>query len=89
MNPIFPLTCTCTFSLIHSLDMYTFDVSESAAMETYNELCGAYESIFNKLSLPVTKGKGGAGGWGLKVVSGYFIFNIDTFFIISPFSVSI
>lgn len=39
-----------------AIDMYTFDVSEEAASETYQEVCGAYELIFKALSLPVVKG---------------------------------
>ena len=37
--------------------MYTFDVSEEDATATYHEVCAEYESIFNTLNLPVTKGR--------------------------------
>ncbi len=37
--------------------MYAFDVSEQKATETYTEVCSAYEKLFAKLNLPVTKGE--------------------------------
>lgn len=38
-------------------DMYSFDVSEEAAKETYVQVCKAYEQILQRLKLPVVKGK--------------------------------
>ena len=37
--------------------MYSFDVSEEEASETYDDVCKAYETIFKKLCLPVFKGE--------------------------------
>ena len=37
-------------------DMYSFDVDEEKAMETYKEVCLAYERIFKRLDLPAVKG---------------------------------
>ena len=37
-------------------DMYSFDVDEDKAMETYEEVCLAYERIFKRLDLPAVKG---------------------------------
>ena len=37
-------------------DMYSFDVDEENAMETYKEVCLAYERIFKRLDLPAVKG---------------------------------
>lgn len=37
--------------------MYTFDVSEEKALETYKQLCTTYEQIFKELDIPVIKGK--------------------------------
>ena len=37
--------------------MYTFDVSPEAALETYEQICLAYERIFTQLELQVFKGK--------------------------------
>jgi len=36
--------------------MYSFDVDEDKAMETYKEVCLAYERIFKQLDLPAVKG---------------------------------
>ena len=38
-------------------DLYSFDVSEEKAVETYAEICSAYEKLFSKLELPVVKGE--------------------------------
>ena len=38
-------------------DLYTFDICEKAAEETYNEVCYAYAELFTKLGLPVMKGE--------------------------------
>ena len=37
-------------------DMYSFDVNEETAGETYDEVCSAYERIFKRLDLPIVKG---------------------------------
>lgn len=39
-------------------DMYTFDVSEKGARETYNQVCKAYENIFTKLGIAPIKVEG-------------------------------
>ena len=36
--------------------MYSFDVSQEAAKETYTDVCLAYERILRKLGLPIVKG---------------------------------
>ena len=43
-------------SLISNTDMYSFDVSEESAKETYLQVCKAYEQILYKLELPIIKG---------------------------------
>ena len=37
--------------------MYTFDSSEETALETYNGVCGAYDSLFDRLGVPYAKGR--------------------------------
>ena len=44
------------FDLHIDSDMYSFDVDEENAMETYKEVCLAYERIFKRLDLPAVKG---------------------------------
>lgn len=39
-------------------DMYSFDLSEEQATESYDSVCGAYDRIFQQLDLPVQKGEG-------------------------------
>lgn len=38
-------------------DLYTFDESEVKAMETYSEICNAYDRIFQRIGVPYIKGK--------------------------------
>jgi prolyl-tRNA synthetase len=41
-------------------DMYSFDADETTALQTYNEVRGAYDWFFNKIGVPfVTVGAGG------------------------------
>lgn len=44
--------------------MYSFDVSEEKAAETYAEMCSTYEKMFSKLELPVVKVKADVGNMG-------------------------
>ena len=44
-------------SLSVLLDLYTFDANETTAQSTYNEVCHAYNRIFQRLQLPYLKGK--------------------------------
>lgn len=37
-------------------DLYTFDESIEKAKDTYALICSAYDAIFNRLSVPYTKG---------------------------------
>ncbi|XP_074008647.1 probable proline--tRNA ligase, mitochondrial [Numenius arquata] len=45
-------------------DMYTFDASEEAARQTYDLVCGAYCSLFNRLGLPFVKVRAATGSIG-------------------------
>lgn len=45
-------------------DMYTFDSNKEAAMETYKQVCSAYEAIFSEIELPVTKTEADVGTIG-------------------------
>ncbi|NXT20489.1 SYPM protein, partial [Syrrhaptes paradoxus] len=45
-------------------DMYTFDVSEEAARQTYDLVCDAYCSLFNRLGLPFVKVRAATGTIG-------------------------
>lgn len=38
-------------------DLYTFDESEAKAIETYSEICNAYDRIFHRIGVPYIKGK--------------------------------
>lgn len=38
-------------------DLYTFDESEAKAVETYSEICNAYDRIFQRIGVPYIKGK--------------------------------
>ncbi|KAM8930416.1 putative proline--tRNA ligase, mitochondrial [Pelodytes ibericus] len=48
-------------------DMYTFDTSEEAAFQTYNEVCGAYANIFSALGLNFVKVQADTGNIGGKI----------------------
>jgi hypothetical protein len=37
-------------------DLYSFDISEESAYETYDNVTKAYENIFNLLEIPVFQG---------------------------------
>lgn len=37
-------------------DLYTFDKSVEAARETYQLICNAYDTIFERLGVPFVKG---------------------------------
>ncbi|XP_050401296.1 probable proline--tRNA ligase, mitochondrial isoform X1 [Patella vulgata] len=45
-------------------DMYTFDIDENSATETYHTVCHAYSQIFNRLNLPYIKVEGDTGNIG-------------------------
>uniref|UniRef100_A0A8D0FGM8 Probable proline--tRNA ligase, mitochondrial n=1 Tax=Strix occidentalis caurina TaxID=311401 RepID=A0A8D0FGM8_STROC len=45
-------------------DMYTFDASEEAARQTYDLVCDAYRSLFNRLGLPFVKVRAATGSIG-------------------------
>ncbi|XP_054689597.1 probable proline--tRNA ligase, mitochondrial isoform X2 [Grus americana] len=45
-------------------DMYTFDASEEAARQTYDLVCGAYCSLFDRLGLPFVKVQAATGSIG-------------------------
>ena len=45
-------------------DLYTFDVDQAAAMETYHAVCGAYDRIFARLGLQVRKAEADTGAIG-------------------------
>ncbi|NXV81368.1 SYPM protein, partial [Atlantisia rogersi] len=45
-------------------DMYSFDVSEEAARQTYSLVCDAYCSFFNRLGLPFVKVQAATGSIG-------------------------
>ncbi|KAM9186697.1 putative proline--tRNA ligase, mitochondrial [Mergus octosetaceus] len=45
-------------------DMYTFDASEEAARRTYELLCGAYRSLFERLGLPCVQVQAATGSIG-------------------------
>ena len=45
--------------------MYSFDVDEEKAMETYKEVCLAYERIFQRLDLPAVKGYIDVSSWSV------------------------
>lgn len=37
-------------------DMYSFDITEEAAIKTYGEVCDSYDKIFKKIGLNYIKG---------------------------------
>ncbi|KAL0939427.1 prolyl-trna synthetase, partial [Colletotrichum truncatum] len=45
-------------------DLYTFDISQQAALETYNKVQAAYAGIFGALKLPVMVAKASSGDMG-------------------------
>ncbi|NXG78419.1 SYPM protein, partial [Baryphthengus martii] len=45
-------------------DMYTFDASEEAARQTYDLVCDAYRSLFDRLGLPFVKVRAATGSIG-------------------------
>lgn len=45
-------------------DLYTFDVTENAAVTTYNEVCAAYDRIFARLEISAIKAKASSGAIG-------------------------
>ncbi|NXE18935.1 SYPM protein, partial [Ardeotis kori] len=45
-------------------DMYTFDASEEAARQTYDLVCDAYRSLFDRLGLPFVKVQAATGSIG-------------------------
>ncbi|XP_053324988.1 probable proline--tRNA ligase, mitochondrial [Spea bombifrons] len=48
-------------------DMYTFDATEEAAFQTYNEVCQAYSNIFSALGLNFVKVQADTGNIGGKI----------------------
>lgn len=38
-------------------DLYSFDVDEQSALETYGKVCQAYEEIFKRIGVNFIKGK--------------------------------
>lgn len=38
-------------------DLYTFDVDEEKALESYEEVCSAYDSIFSRIGVEFVKGR--------------------------------
>lgn len=38
-------------------DLYSFDVDEKSALETYGRVCQAYEGIFKRIGVNFIKGK--------------------------------
>ncbi|XP_053549403.1 probable proline--tRNA ligase, mitochondrial [Bombina bombina] len=48
-------------------DMYTFDISEQAAHETYNNVCEAYSKLFTRLGLNFVKVQADTGSIGGKM----------------------
>ncbi|UXI19693.1 TIP41-like protein [Sarcoptes scabiei] len=47
-------------------DLYTFDIDEEHANQTYELVCSTYDAIFRSLELPVTKTVGSVGSIGGK-----------------------
>ncbi|KAK4327228.1 hypothetical protein Pmani_002284 [Petrolisthes manimaculis] len=45
-------------------DLYTFDESEAKAIETYSEICNAYDNIFQRIGVPYIKVAGDCGNIG-------------------------
>ncbi|XP_027224345.2 probable proline--tRNA ligase, mitochondrial [Penaeus vannamei] len=45
-------------------DLYTFDVSEEAAVSTYMEICKAYDRVFQRIGVPFIKVEGDCGNIG-------------------------
>lgn len=45
-------------------DMYTFDMCEDTAKDTYIDVCSAYDNIFNKIGVPFIKVAGSCGNIG-------------------------
>ncbi|XP_071536694.1 probable proline--tRNA ligase, mitochondrial isoform X2 [Panulirus ornatus] len=45
-------------------DLYTFDDSEEAAVVTYNEICNAYDRVFQRIGVPYLKVAGDCGNIG-------------------------
>jgi hypothetical protein len=45
-------------------DLYTFDVSEEKARETYAAVCGAYDRIFTRIGVPFIKAEADTGNIG-------------------------
>ena len=37
--------------------MYSFDLTEDDSRTAYNKVCSAYDRLFDRLSLPIRKGK--------------------------------
>ncbi|XP_072019571.1 probable proline--tRNA ligase, mitochondrial [Amphiura filiformis] len=52
-------------------DMYTFDTTEAKAMETYNAVCVAYETLFRRLGVACLKAVGDTGSIGGSVSHEY------------------
>ncbi|XP_041358223.1 probable proline--tRNA ligase, mitochondrial isoform X2 [Gigantopelta aegis] len=64
MNPKYALLRSREFEM---KDMYTFDSTETKAMETYEQVCEAYCRIFDTLKVPYVKVVGATGKIGGKL----------------------
>ncbi|KAK7073176.1 prolyl-tRNA synthetase [Halocaridina rubra] len=45
-------------------DLYTFDKDETSATDTYNQICTAYDTIFQRIGIPFVKVSGDCGNIG-------------------------
>ncbi|XP_068095117.1 probable proline--tRNA ligase, mitochondrial isoform X2 [Hyperolius riggenbachi] len=54
-------------------DMYTFDMTEEAAYQTYNAVCGAYSKLFQTLGLKYVKVQADTGNIGGKMSHEYHL----------------
>lgn len=45
-------------------DLYTFDISHEAAIESYRQVAGAYKAVFDKLKLPIIVAEASSGDMG-------------------------
>ncbi|CAF0894463.1 unnamed protein product [Brachionus calyciflorus] len=54
-------------------DMYTFHTSEESVEQTYNDVCKAYETIFDRLNLEYKKATASCGSMGGKLSHEYHV----------------
>ena len=45
-------------------DLYTFDATEAAALDTYRAIGRAYSALFRQLGIPVVRGEAWGSGGG-------------------------